>query len=64
MMPGRVLRVNVTTGETVTKGHPLIVLESMKMEQTIAAPRDGTVRSVYVKGGDSVQRGQSLIELE
>ncbi|GEM_PF-496978 len=64
LMPGRVLRVNVAAGEVVARGHSLIVMESMKMEQTVAAPKDGRIRSVYVKGGDTVQRGQSLVELE
>lgn len=64
IMPGRVLRVNVAAGAAVSRGQALMVLESMKMEQTIAAPRDGTVKGVHVAAGDAVTRGQTLIELE
>ncbi len=64
LMPGRVLRVNVQPGATVARGQALLVMESMKMEQTIASPKEGTVRSVLVNAGDTVTRGQSLIELE
>ena len=64
VMPGRVLRVNVQVGATVARGQSLLVMESMKMEQTIASPKEGTVKSVLVNAGDTVTRGQSLIELE
>jgi biotin carboxyl carrier protein len=64
LMPGRILRVNVEQGAQVQRGQPLLVMESMKMEQTIAAPREGRVKSVMVDPGDSVTRGQTLIELE
>ena len=64
VMPGRVLRVNVAAGATVSRGQALIVLESMKMEQTIAAPKDGNVKGVYVAAGDAVTRGQTLVEIE
>jgi 3-methylcrotonyl-CoA carboxylase alpha subunit len=63
-MPGRVLRVNVRPGATVARGQALLVMESMKMEQTIASPKEGRVRSVLVNAGDTVTRGQTLIELE
>lgn len=63
-MPGRVLRVNVLPGATVASGQALLVMESMKMEQTIASPREGTVKAVLVSAGDTVTRGQSLFELE
>ncbi len=62
-MPGRVLRVNVAPGAQVQRGQPLLVMESMKMEQTISAPKEGTVKTVQVQPGDSVTRGQTLIEL-
>lgn len=63
-MPGRIVRVNVSSGDSVQRGEALVVLESMKMENTIAAPRDGVVSQVHVAGDDSVQHGQSLVELE
>ncbi len=64
MMPGRVVSVNVNQGDRVENGQSVLVIESMKMEQTIAAPQAGTVRAVHVQAGDAVQHGQSLIELE
>lgn len=63
-MPGRIVRVNVATGDSVTQGQAIAVLESMKMENTIAAPRDGVVSQVHVSADESVQHGQSLVELE
>ena len=63
-MPGRIVRVNVATGDSVAQGQAIAVLESMKMENTIAAPRDGVVSQVHVSADESVQHGQSLVELE
>ncbi len=63
-MPGRIVRVNVSGGESVERGQALVVLESMKMENTVASPKDGVVKTVYVSADDSVQHGQSLVELE
>ncbi|MDA1279259.1 MAG: biotin/lipoyl-binding protein [Chloroflexi bacterium] len=62
-MPGRIIRLNVSVGDSVTPGQPLFVLESMKMENTITAPVGGTVSTVLVSAGDSVQHGQSLAEI-
>ena len=47
-MPGSVLRLMVAAGDHVTKGQPLLILEAMKMEHTIAAPFDGTVEQIFV----------------
>ena len=63
-MPGRIIRVNVDVGARVQRRQALLVLESMKMENTIASPRDGVVSQVHVAGDESVQHGQSLVELE
>jgi len=62
-MPGQVRAVNVSEGDTVTKGQTLIVLEAMKMEMKIQAPRDGVVTSISVKPGETVEREQMLIEI-
>jgi len=62
-MPGRILSVNISVGDTVKKGQPIFILESMKMENTIASPIDGTVTSVHVAVSDSVQHGQTLAEI-
>ena len=64
VMPGRVLTVNIAPGDVVTQGQPLLVVESMKMENTVASPRDGTIGAVHVGEGDTVQHGQTLVEFE
>ena len=62
-MPGRIISISISVGDTVTRGQPVIVLESMKMENTITSPVDGTVSAVHVATGDSVQHGQTLAEI-
>ena len=62
-MPGKIVSVSVAAGATVTKGQPILILESMKMENTIASPIDGTVSAVLVAAGDAVQHGQTLAEI-
>ena len=63
-MPGQVRGVNISEGDTVTKGQTLLVLEAMKMEIRIQAPRDGVVKKLLVKQGQTVEREQILIEIE
>ena len=63
-MPGRVIAVLVEAGAAVTKGQPLIVLEAMKMEHTVAAPADGTVTDLPFAAGDQVEEGVALIGFE
>jgi biotin carboxyl carrier protein len=63
-MPGLVRAVNVSEGDTVTKGQTLLVLEAMKMEIRIHAPQDGAVKKLYIKQGQTVEREQMLIEVE
>lgn len=62
-MPGQVRAVNVSEGETVTKGQTLLVLEAMKMEIRVQAPRDGVVRKLLINPGQTVEREQMLIEI-
>lgn len=63
-MPGQVRAVNVSEGETVTKGQTLLVLEAMKMEIRIHALQDGVVKKLSVKQGQTVEREQVLIDVE
>jgi biotin carboxyl carrier protein len=63
-MPGQVRTVNVSEGESVTKGQTLLVLEAMKMEIRIQTRRDGKVTKIFVKQGQTVEREQILIEVE
>ena len=59
-MPGTIIAVPVTQGDTVAKGDKIIILESMKMENELRAPRDGVVTAVKVEAGASVEKGQVL----
>lgn len=63
-MPGTILDVRVTEGQTVKKGQVLTILEAMKMENEIMAPQDGVVASVQVSKGASVNTGELLVVLE
>ena len=63
-MPASVVRVNVEPGQTVARGDVLIVLEAMKMELSITAPRDSRVKAVACRAGELVQPGVALVELE
>jgi len=63
-MPGRVIAVRVTPGQAVSRGQELLVVEAMKMENALRAPRDGVVKAVAAKDGDMVSPGVVLVELE
>jgi biotin carboxyl carrier protein len=63
-MPGQVRAVNVAEGDSVTKGQTLLVLEAMKMEIRVSAPRDGMVAKLFVQQGQTVEREQVLIEIK
>lgn len=62
-MPGLIVKAPVTVGQLVREGEVLIILESMKMDNELCAPRDGTVARVHVKEGDSVEGRQALVTL-
>lgn len=62
-MPGTILAVNVSVGDTVTQGQAVLVLEAMKMENEITAAKDGVIIALHVKQGDSVQGGAVLFEI-
>jgi len=63
-MPGTVIAVRVVEGDAVEPGQVLIVLEAMKMENTVPAPAAGRVERVLVEPGQQVQRGETLIEID
>jgi 3-methylcrotonyl-CoA carboxylase alpha subunit len=63
-MPGSIVDVLVSAGQTVQKGQPLMILEAMKMEHTIAAPADGVVAQVLFGRGDQVKEGEQLLQFE
>ncbi len=63
-MPGQVRSVAVSVGDVVKKGQTLLTLEAMKMEIRIQALKDGTVKTLHVSQGQTVEREQILVEME
>jgi 3-methylcrotonyl-CoA carboxylase alpha subunit len=63
-MPATVLRLAVGRGDRVAKGDTVLVLEAMKMELPLRAPRDGEVVGVHCQEGELVQPGVTLMEIE
>ena len=61
---GTVWKLEVAVGDRVEAGQTLVVLESMKMEIPLAAPRAGTVAGLLVQEGEAVAEGQDLVVLE
>ncbi len=60
-MPGTILDVKTSVGESVVRGQPLLILEAMKMENEIMAPRDGVIGEINATVGASVNSGDVLI---
>lgn len=63
-MPGLVISLPVENDQEVKKGDVLVILESMKMQNELKAPRDGIVKRVRVEPGDSVEQKQTLLSVE
>lgn len=63
-MPGTVLKVVVSKGSPVKRGEHLLITEAMKMETTVQAPKDGTIKEIHVVAGDAISTGDLLIEME
>ncbi len=63
-MPGKLVAFLAQAGDTVSKGQPLAVMEAMKMEHTITAPRDGVVAELLFAVGDQVDDGAELLRLQ
>ena len=63
-MPGKVVAVLIQTGAVVERGQGVLVLEAMKMENEIGAPRAGTVVEIRVKPGQAVEAGEILARIE
>ena len=62
-VPGVVIAVHVSEGDIVAAGQDLLVIESIKTEQVVKSPRDGTIQRVPVQPGDRVDRGMRLVVL-
>ena len=63
-LPGIILSIDCKTGDVVKKGQNLLILEAMKMENSIPADRDGTIFEIKVKAGDSVSEGADLVIIQ
>jgi acetyl-CoA/propionyl-CoA carboxylase biotin carboxyl carrier protein len=62
-MPATVVKIEVAPGQTVTRDSLLVMLEAMKMELPIRAPRDGRVTAIHCRVGEIVQPGVPLLEI-
>jgi|APHig6443717817_1056837.scaffolds.fasta_scaffold06889_2 biotin carboxyl carrier protein len=63
-LPGSIFKVLVSAGQAVKRGDTIITIESMKMENSILASKDGTITAVYVQPGQNVLQGDALFDLE
>jgi biotin carboxyl carrier protein len=63
-IPGTIEDIFVKEGDTVTKGEKLLVLEAMKMLNSIEVPMDGKIQRIHVKKGDKIPKGFLMIEFE
>jgi len=63
-LPGTIIKVLVNVGDYVKPGIKLLVWEAMKMENNLTADREGTIKSIKVKAGDTILEGDTLIEIE
>lgn len=62
-LPGVIVEVSVKEGQTVTSGQKVAVLEAMKMENEISAPKDGTITAIHVNKGDSILEGAPIVTI-
>jgi biotin carboxyl carrier protein len=62
-MPGLVVAVHVEEGQVVKKGQVLLILESMKMQNELKSPRDGTIGRMRIKAGETVEQKQTLLSV-
>ena len=63
-MPGKIVRINYSEGDPVKHGDTVVVISAMKMESEYKSPRDGVIRKIAVKVGDTVDSNQVLFEIE
>jgi len=63
-MPGLILEISIKVGQEVKQNDPLLILEAMKMENSILSPRAGVIKSITMTKGAAVEKGALLIEFE
>lgn len=64
IMPGKIIRVLVNEGDRVAEGDVICILEAMKMENELKAPKAGTLKALHVRPGQDVERGAVLAEIQ
>ncbi len=64
IMPGKIIRILIKKGDTVAAGDVVCILEAMKMENELKAPRAGVIKTLHVQPGQDVERGAVLAEIE
>jgi biotin carboxyl carrier protein len=64
IMPGKIIRVLVAEGDEVAEGTVICILEAMKMENELKAPKAGVIRALYAEPGQDVEMGAVLAEIE
>jgi biotin carboxyl carrier protein len=62
-MPGKVIRVLVSAGDTVEANQGLVVVEAMKMQNEIRAPKSGKIEHIFIRGGQAIAAGEALITI-
>lgn len=62
-MPGLVLEISATEGQQLNEGDKILILEAMKMENSIVMPANATIQKILVSKGQAVEKGQVLVEL-
>ena len=64
IMPGKIIRVLIAEGDQVAEGDVVCILEAMKMENELKAPKTGTIRVLHIQSGQEVEMGAVLAEIE
>lgn len=62
-MPGLILKILVSEGDSVKAGDPVLIMEAMKMENEVSSTADGTITKIHVKVGDNVTQGAALVSV-
>ncbi len=63
-MPGMILKINKKAGESIVKGETILILEAMKMENDLHAPKTGLIKDIFIKEGTAVEKGTVLFSIE
>lgn len=63
-MPGKIIKIMAKEGQKVAKGEGLVIMEAMKMENELKAPKEGLIKNIKIKEGQNVEAGEELILLE